>query len=208
MRWKPSSSFRALEGFLGLAAEVMKTSFVLVLGGARSGKSSYALKLAEAWWTHPLYLATAETLDEEMEQRVARHRQARGARWRNVEAPLEVSPVIAGSEPEGDGILLDCVTLWLSNVLLKEGERACERRREELLAAVGRRQRGLICVANEVGMGIVPDNALARSFRDQAGWLNQALAQAADAVVFVAAGLPFSLKGTLPEERGHGNGSR
>lgn len=175
-----------------------KFTRLLVLGGARSGKSTYALKLAERRWRRPLYLATAEVKDQEMLRRVAAHRKARGPHWRCVEEPLEIAKVLAGGAAGADGILVDCLTLWLSNVLLQEGPAALETRKQALLAAVRRTRRNLILVSNEVGLGIVPEHALARTFRDQAGWLHQALAAEVDTVVFVAAGLPLALKGTLP----------
>ena len=171
---------------------------ILVLGGVRSGKSSYAQKLAEKRWTRPLYLATAEILDVEMTDRVARHRLNRGDRWQTVEEPLEVSRILAAGTGNADGILVDCLTLWLTNVLLKEGEAAIAARRQALVEALQNPHQDVILVSNEVGLGIVPESALGRIFRDQAGWLNQAVAAAADTVVFMAAGLPLLLKGKMP----------
>jgi adenosylcobinamide kinase/adenosylcobinamide-phosphate guanylyltransferase len=172
---------------------------ILVLGGARSGKSSYAQQLAERSWQRPLYLATAEVKDEEMIRRVACHRKARGARWQCVEEPLEIAGALANGKADADGILVDCLTLWLTNVLLKEGLGAIEKRKQALLHAVRNVRRNLILVSNEVGMGIVPEHEMGRDFRDQAGWLHQALAEEVDAVVFVVAGLPLALKGALPK---------
>jgi len=171
---------------------------VLVLGGARSGKSTYAQRLAEQWWMKPLYLAPAETLDQEMANRVKLHQQQRGARWACVEEPLDVARVICDTAPAHDGVLLDCATLWLTNVLLKEGEPAVRARKQELLAALKTSHTGVIIVSNEVGMGIVPESSLGREFRDLQGWLNQDLATVADIVLFIIAGLPLVLKGTLP----------
>ncbi len=170
---------------------------MLVLGGARSGKSEFAKKTAESEFARPLYLATAEALDKEMAERVARHRKARGPRWTTIEAPLEAARAIESGAPECDGVLMDCATLWLTNVLLKEGAGAWERRRGELLLALSRAARRVVIVSNEVGMGIVPESELGRSFRDYAGWLNQALAAAADAVVLLVAGIPLVIKGSL-----------
>ena len=172
---------------------------LLVLGGARSGKSRFAQQLAERRWKRPLYLATAEVKDKEMARRIRTHRQARGARWRCVEEPLDIADVLATGSANADGVLVDCMTLWLSNILLKEGSGAIQKRRQTLLESVKKFRRDLILVSNEVGMGIVPENELGREFRDQAGWLNQALAAEADTVVFVVAGLPLVLKGTLPK---------
>ncbi len=173
---------------------------VLVLGGARSGKSTYAQQLAETWWTNPLYLATAETLDREMEDRVKRHQQQRGARWGCAEESLDVARVIRDTAPARDGILLDCATLWLTNVLLKEGNPSVQRRKRELIAALKDSATGVIIVSNEVGMGIVPESPLGREFRDLQGWFNQDLATVADTVLFIIAGLPLALKGTIPHD--------
>jgi len=172
---------------------------LLVLGGARSGKSRYALQLATRRWKRPLYLATAEVKDEEMAQRVQAHRQARGSRWWCVEEPLDIAEVLTNGAADADGILVDCLTLWLSNVLLQEGEDAYKKRRSALLDAVRNVHRNLILVGNEVGMGIVPEHELGRTFRDLAGWLHQDLAAAMDIVVLVVAGLPMALKGTVPK---------
>lgn len=172
---------------------------MLILGGARSGKSLLALALAERRWRCPVYVATAEILDREMAARVRRHRRARGSRWRSVEEPLEIARLIRRGVPHADGILVDCLTLWLSNVLLKEGRRACARRRKELVASLRQARQDVILVANEVGLGVVPEHELGRTFRDLAGELNQAVAAQADTVLFVAAGLPLALKGRWPE---------
>jgi len=172
---------------------------LLILGGARSGKSRLAQDIAARRWRCPVYLATAEILDDEMAARVRMHRRARSRRWRCVEAPLEIAEIIRRGIPGKDGILVDCLTIWLSNVLLKEGRGAFARRRDELVKALHQARQDVILVANEVGMGVVPEHALGRTFRDLAGWLNQAVAKEADAVVFVTAGLPLVLKGQLPE---------
>jgi len=168
---------------------------MLVLGGARSGKSRFAQQWAERWWPRPVYLATAESTDAEMADRIARHRAARGARWACVEEPLDVAGALVRAAALGDGVLLDCLTVWLGNVLVKEGADAAAARQQALLAALQARQRDVILVSNEVGLGIVPEHALGRRFRDLAGWLNQAVAATADTVVFIAAGLPLTLKG-------------
>ena len=171
---------------------------VLVLGGARSGKSTYAQKLAEAWWQHPLYLAPAETLDNEMAERVRKHRDQRGPRWGCAEEPLDIARIIRKPTPPHDGVLLDCATLWLTNVLLKEGPAAVKTRQKELLDSLAASPAGVIIVSNEVGMGIVPESALGREFRDLQGWLNQDLARTADIVILVVAGIPLAIKGALP----------
>lgn len=168
---------------------------VLVLGGTRSGKSRYAEQLAERWWPRPLYLATTEVFDAELADRVKQHRQRRGAHWGCVEAPVDIASVIRSPEPARDGLLLDCATVWLSNVIFKEGEAELPRRRRDLLDALARPAGDVIIVSNEVGMGIVPESALGRHFRDLQGTLNQDLAAIAGTVVFVIAGQPLTLKG-------------
>lgn len=179
----------------------MDVSRILILGGARSGKSRYAVKLAESKWRRPLYVATAEASDSEMAERIAAHKKARGKRWACVEEPLEIARVINRSGrlfPSRDVLLIDCLTLWLNNVLFKNGLKSFKRRKTDLLKAVRNSRRSLIMVSNEVGLGIVPAGESGRQFRDLAGWLNQDLASAADTVVLVAAGLPLVLKGKLP----------
>ena len=171
---------------------------LLILGGARSGKSRLAQAVAVRHWSHPVYLATAEILDDEMAVRVRRHQRARARHWRCVEEPLEIAKIIRRGVPGTDGIVVDCLTIWLSNVLLKEGPGAFARRRNELVSALRQTRQDVILVANEVGLSVVPEHALGRTFRDLAGWLNQAVAKEAETVVFVAAGLPLVLKGHLP----------
>ena len=174
------------------------SSITLVLGGARSGKSSFAQRLAEQQSKSPLYLATAEILDAEMAERIRMHQAKRGNQWACVEAPLDITHIIAHPPVGRDVILVDCLTLWLSNVFLKEGATAVKTRKTELLKVLAAPATNVILVSNEVGMGIVPESELGREFRDLQGWLNQDVAAVADTVVFVAAGLPIPLKGTLP----------
>lgn len=170
---------------------------ILILGGVRSGKSTCAVGIAERWFRKPLYLAPAEVLDAEMAKRIELHKKARGDKWACVEEPLNVAGVLLAPPQQCDCIVLDCVTLWLSNVLLKEGEEAFEQRRKELLSALKKVERDVIIVSNEVGMGIVPETELGRKFRDLAGRLNQDLAAEADTVVLITAGLPMVLKGKM-----------
>src|SRR5690606_23191717 len=139
-------------------------------------------------WT---YIATAQAFDEEMEERIAHHRARRSASWRTVDAPLDLTDTLAVM-PEGAPVLVDCLTLWLSNLILADGDVAGETRR---LAAMLAAPRGpWVVVANEVGLGIVPENALARRFRDEAGRLHQMVAAGADSVVFMVAGMPLVAK--------------
>lgn len=160
---------------------------LFVLGGARSGKSRHAQSVAEAFGGRPVYIATAQAFDAEMADRIARHRADRDGRWVTVEAPIDLAAAIAAADAPDAVMLVDCLTLWTSNLLL--GEEDAERRSTELLAAIGAVRGRLILVANETGLGIVPDNALARRFRDLAGTVNQRVAAAVDAVDFVLAGI-------------------
>jgi adenosylcobinamide kinase/adenosylcobinamide-phosphate guanylyltransferase len=182
----------------------MDVTRILILGGARSGKSSFALKLAGRGWRRPLYVATAEAFDVEMAERIAAHKKARSRRWACVEEPLELARLIARAGKlysARDVLLVDCLTLWLNNVIFKEGIKAFQRRKAGFLKAVRESRKSLVMVSNEVGLGIVPESEAGRQFRDLAGWLNQDLAAAADAVVLVTAGLPVVLKGKLPGEQ-------
>jgi adenosylcobinamide kinase/adenosylcobinamide-phosphate guanylyltransferase len=165
---------------------------LLVLGGARSGKSRYAETHILAAPGAPVYIATAQAFDDEMAERIARHRNDRGPGWRTVEAPLDLPDAIAAERGAGAAVLVDCLTLWASNLLLADMD--VEAATDWLVEAVRGHDGPLVLVANEVGLGIVPDNALARRFRDAAGRMNQAVAAAVDEVVFVAAGLPLTLK--------------
>jgi adenosylcobinamide kinase/adenosylcobinamide-phosphate guanylyltransferase len=166
----------------------------LVIGGARSGKSALAERLVRASGLPRTYVATAEAWDDEMAARIAQHRADRGERWRTVEAPHDLMPVLAAA---AGVVLVDCLTLWLTNRMLAEADLAAEG--AALVAAMAASPARVVAVTNEVGMGIVPDNALARRFRDAQGRLNQAVAAQAGMVVGVMAGLPFVLKGTLPQ---------
>lgn len=165
-------------------------SSLLVLGGARSGKSRHAQAAAEALPGAHVFIATAEIWDAEMADRIARHRADRGPEWETVEAPIDLPGAIAAAR--GKTVLVDCLTLWASNLLLadRDGEAAAD----ALCAAILAHDGAIILVANEVGLGIVPDNALARRFRDAAGRINQAVAAVADEVMLVVAGLPMRVK--------------
>lgn len=167
----------------------------LVVGGARSGKSRLAERLVAGTGRRRHYIATAEAWDEEMRARISQHQVGRGIDWVTHEAPLDVATVLA-SVPVGDVILLDCATLWLTNVLLAEKQVDLECR--ALLTALVNCSVPVVVVSNEVGWGIVPENALARAFRDHQGLLNQQIAGQAGLVLGVMAGLPMMLKGALP----------
>jgi adenosylcobinamide kinase/adenosylcobinamide-phosphate guanylyltransferase len=161
----------------------------LVLGGARSGKSAYAERLVTELPPPWLYCATAQALDDEMRKRIAHHQRRRGDGWQTAEVPLDLAPLV---EAETRPILVDCLTLWLTNIVL--AGRNVEAETARLIAAAQTSRAPVVFVSNEVGLGIVPGNALAREFRDHAGRLNQAVAVIASKVVFMAAGLPMVLK--------------
>jgi adenosylcobinamide kinase / adenosylcobinamide-phosphate guanylyltransferase len=165
---------------------------VLLLGGARSGKSRMAQSLAESMAGDLVYVATGEAGDDEMAARIAQHRSERSARWRTVEVPLDLPDAIGRNGGIDSVVLVDCLTLWLSNLMLGEHDVAAAT--DRLLTALAKVEGAVLLVANEVGMGIVPENALARRFRDEAGRLNQRVAAMADEVLLVAAGLAVRMK--------------
>ncbi|OYU17660.1 MAG: bifunctional adenosylcobinamide kinase/adenosylcobinamide-phosphate guanylyltransferase [Rhodobacteraceae bacterium PARR1] len=167
----------------------------LVLGGARSGKSGLAERLIRASARPRRYIATAEAWDDEMRDRIARHRSDRGADWITVEAPLDLCAALANADP-AEAVLIDCATLWLTNHLLADHDLDAET--SALLAALATCPAPVTIVSNEVGWGIVPENALARRFRDAQGRLNQRIAAQAGLVIGVMAGLPVMLKGERP----------
>jgi len=186
----------AKAGSAGLLMQPLP-AVTLVLGGARSGKSRYAEGLIEAAAMHGTYCATAEPGDSEMAARIAAHRARRhqiagGDFWHTVEAPLDLPATIARESTGDRPLLIDCLTLWLSNLLLADG--CVETATGSLYAALREAAGPVVLVANEVGLGLVPETALGRRFRDAAGRLNQEVAALADRVVFVAAGLPLVLK--------------
>lgn len=162
----------------------------LVLGGARSGKSRHAEGLLAALPKPWLYIATAQAFDEEMRARIAEHRVRRGPEWETVEAPLDLPAALLRARHRP--VLVDCLTLWLSNLIL--GERDLEAAAVALETALAQRSAPAVLVSNEVGLGIVPENALARRFRDAAGILHQRLAERAEHVVFTVAGIPMVVK--------------
>lgn len=167
----------------------------LVLGGAASGKSRFAEALCAGRGGQKIYIATAEALDAEMRAKIDRHRTGRGQSWRTIEAPLAVADSLASAAPS-DTVLIDCATLWLSNLMLAGADIDSEAQR--LVAALAVCPAPVTIVSNELGMSVVPENALARRFRNEQGRLNQRLAAQADLAVLVVAGLPLVLKGRLP----------
>lgn len=168
----------------------------LILGGARSGKSEYAETLAitsaEKSGLEKLYIATAENRDHEMNTRIVKHRERRGADWKTIEEPLNIASIIETRQNENTVILVDCLTLWLSNLMTAEID--IQVQSERLKNTIDAAKCPIILISNEVGLSIVPENALARAFRDEQGLLNQKLAKQATNVVFMAAGLPLILK--------------
>ena len=164
---------------------------VLITGGARSGKSRHAEARARAFPGRPVYIATAEALDAEMAERIAKHRARRGDEWIEREVPLDLTQALI--ETDGGGArLVDCLTLWLSNLL--HAERDWSQAVSDLAHSLSRLRSPVVLVTNEVGLGIVPDNALARAYRDASGHMNQTVARVAGEVAFVIAGLPLKLK--------------
>lgn len=163
----------------------------LILGGARSGKSRFAESLCKAPRT---YIATAQAFDDEMTQRIAKHRDDRGAGWNTIEAPLDLMGAIKSAK--GD-VLLDCLTLWLTNLVMNEKD--VEADVLMLVEALQHTTNKVIIVSNELGLGLVPEHGLSRRFRDQHGVMNQHLAAVAQCVVFMVAGIPQMIKGRLPE---------
>jgi adenosylcobinamide kinase/adenosylcobinamide-phosphate guanylyltransferase len=178
-------------GAAGSPAPAQLSPITLVLGGARSGKSRFAERLVEAAGGG-VYLATGEARDSEMEARIAQHRARRGADWSTVEEPIELAAALRQAAGDGRPVLVDCLTLWLSNLMLAEID--IEAKTADLLITLPQITSPVIFIANEVGLSIVPDNRLARRFRDEAGILNQRIAEAATRVYFIAAGLPLTLK--------------
>ena len=170
------------------------TQHVLVLGGARSGKTAFSESLVMRHATRPAYLATAEALDAEMRDRVASHQATRGTRFTTIEEPLALPEALVAASLHHDVILVDCLTLWITNLLLANVD--VSRAVSELSATLeGLTETRVVLVSNEVGQGIVPDNAMARTFRDLAGAAHQRIAEVCDEVYFIVAGLPMTLKG-------------
>lgn len=173
------------------------TRHVLVLGGARSGKTAFSEQLAIRGGSKPAYLATAEALDAEMRDRIASHKSGRAARFTTIEEPIALSDALLRASKDHDVILVDCLTLWITNLLMANEDVA--KAVSELGATlVQLKAAKVILVSNEVGLGIVPDNAMARTFRDLAGSAHQRIAEICDDVYFVVAGLPMTLKGEPP----------
>ena len=172
----------------------MAKQILLITGGVRSGKSQYAEQRAGQLGARQLYVATAEAKDEEMAQRIAEHRKRRGNQWLTIEEPLELTETLLDQRGKTDCALVDCLTLWISNLLIRSDETYVKEKVEHLLEILPLLDFHLVFVTNEIGWGIVPNNALARKFRDVLGWTNQRIAQAADEIVLMVAGVPIIIK--------------
>lgn len=169
---------------------------IFVLGGCRSGKSRHALELSNSIrGENRIFIATCVPLDEEMKQRVERHQKERGQSWTTIEVPIGLPEVIIENHLKADVIIVDCLTLWISNIILEtDDQEITSRHIHNLIQSIETAQCTIILVANEVGTGIVPDNALARRFRDVAGHVNQNVAACSDKVIWMAAGIPVKIK--------------
>jgi adenosylcobinamide kinase/adenosylcobinamide-phosphate guanylyltransferase len=177
---------------------MIELATTLVLGGARSGKSAFAEQLMQGSGRKLVYLATATPGDAEMQTRIAHHRSRRGDGWRTVEEPLELTQALTRESAADCTVLVDCLTLWLSNIM--HAGREIETETQHLAQWLCHAQNPVVLVSNEIGLGLVPETPLGRRFRDAQGRLNQAVAAAVANVVFVAAGLPLRLKGQSPQE--------
>ena len=176
----------------------MARQIILVTGGARSGKSRYAEQRSAGLGSRRLYVATAEAKDEEMAKRIAEHKRRRGDEWTTIEEAVQLADALLAQRGRTDCALVDCLTLWLSNLLLRRDTKYAEEKVEELLKILPRLDFHIVLVTNEVGWGIVPDNSLARQFRDLAGWTNQRIAAIANEVVLTVAGIPMIVKQATP----------
>jgi adenosylcobinamide kinase / adenosylcobinamide-phosphate guanylyltransferase len=176
---------------------MIELATTLVLGGARSGKSAFAEQLMQGCGRRPVYLATATPGDDEMQTRIAHHRTRRGDGWCTVEEPLELTQTLARESTADSAVLVDCLTLWLSNIM--HAGREIETETRQLAEWLRHAQNPVVLVSNEIGLGLVPETPLGRRFRDAQGRLNQAIAAAVPHVIFVAAGLPLRLKGQSME---------
>lgn len=185
----------------------MNSGIIFITGGARSGKSSFALKEASRIDGKKAYIATAEALDEEMKARIEEHKRTRGNEWDTYEEPLNIAPLVKEIHEKYDVILIDCLTLWLSNLLIRTqstefSSQIIEDNIKEFIdvlkdfsvCSLASEFCSLYVVSNEVGMGIVPDNEMARRFRDMAGLLNESIAEVSDEVYLVVAGIPIKIK--------------
>jgi adenosylcobinamide kinase/adenosylcobinamide-phosphate guanylyltransferase len=174
----------------------MEKRMIFITGGCRSGKSRYGLQYANQHFSKKLFLATCEVLDEEMARRVENHKKVRGPEWQTIEEPIEIVKKIRECGREGEVILIDCLTLWLYNLLMKwDNDLRIIDETEKLIDMIKQSPTSSILVSNEVGMGIVPADPLSRRYRDLLGMMNQRIAEALDTVIFMVSGIPIFLKG-------------
>jgi adenosylcobinamide kinase/adenosylcobinamide-phosphate guanylyltransferase len=183
---------------MSLALPVRGNFSLLLLGGARSGKSALGERLVAESGRRRIYVATAQAFDGEMEERIGHHRARRGDDWLTIEEPLDLPRILRERAGADDAVLVDCLTLWLTNIMAKE--RDIDASVSELISAVAASHAAIVLISNEVGWGIVPNNALARHFRDEAGRMHQRLAERLDAVAAVMAGLPLMLKSPVSQD--------
>jgi adenosylcobinamide kinase / adenosylcobinamide-phosphate guanylyltransferase len=169
----------------------MRKDLILITGGARSGKSGYAERRARELGVRRLYLATAEAKDEEMRQRIEEHKRRRGNEWVTIEEPIELAETLLAQRAQTDCALVDCLTLWISNLLLRYDTKYAQEKVTQFVETTRQLDFNLVLVTNEVGWGIVPDNPLTRQFRDLSGWASQRVAAAASEVVLMVAGMPM-----------------
>lgn len=175
------------------------STITFVTGGCRSGKSSYAQRYAESVGPARVYLATSQALDDEMRKRIDAHQASRGQGWTTVEEPIDIVPALLSASQHADVVLLDCVTLWVTNCLMAGmDDEDVFARTNDLVRALDDLPCAVVIVSNEVGSGIVPEHALARRFRDLTGAVNQRLAACASTVVLSVSGIPLAVKGELP----------
>ena len=176
----------------------MDSTLIFVTGGCRSGKSQFALDFANRHFHKKLYLATCEALDEEMAKRIEDHKKKRGLDWQTVEEPINIAGAIRERRNDTEVVLLDCITLWLSNLLMRQkSDHEVMNQVSTLIDTVKQGPSSSIIVSNEVGMGLVPVDPLGRRFRDLAGMANQKIGEAADRAIFMVSGIPVFLKGNL-----------
>jgi adenosylcobinamide kinase/adenosylcobinamide-phosphate guanylyltransferase len=171
---------------------------LFVTGGCRSGKSRFALDYANTWFKNKVFLATSQALDEEMERRIEQHRKARGSDWTTIEEPTNLAEALSALDTTYDVVLIDCLTIWISNLLMDgKTEEQIIFLTEQLVEVMKGMDQSIIVVSNEVGSGIVPENKIARVYRDIAGMVNQKVAACSDTVVLTVAGIPQAIKGKL-----------
>jgi adenosylcobinamide kinase / adenosylcobinamide-phosphate guanylyltransferase len=174
----------------------MEKRMIFITGGCRSGKSRYALHYANQHFSKKLFLATSEALDEEMAQRIKNHKKVRGPEWQTIEEPVDIVNKIKEDGSESEVILIDCLTLWLYNLLMRwDNDLRIIEETEKLIEIIKQSPTSFILVSNEVGMGIVPADPLSRRYRDLLGIINQKIAEALDTVIFMVSGIPLFLKG-------------